>query len=1200
MNFSDASDIRIGQNQISALYFKNRKIWPRNPEEIYLVFTSEEDDNDFYFYARSSQWTLDIEVSYDDGKTWETFTSSIGSSRSGGTYIGTLDTGERMCIRGLNNTYSDFATDYNRYSSFRSDGKFKASGNIMGLIYGKYSDRDGAAFPENTSYNFMGLFMNSKATDISRLKFPAKTLSPYCYGAMFEGCTELVDLYTYMLPATTLANHCYDNMFAGCTNLLEVPILPATTLVEGCYRMMFDSCEKIDYIKMLATDISATDCLEDWVADVAPTGTFVKDYSLTSIPINSVSGIPVGWVYEEVNVPDFRTTHLTIQSQEANNTITYSGSDIEYLYYKVGDEGDTYEDFPSTGVTINADEKLILQGELSTVLGTFASTGNFRVYGNIQSLNLLGSTSIACTGGLFKNCTGLTDARYLILPQTTVPASGYVDMFKGCTSLVTAPKIEATQFNSRSLQSMFSGCTSLTTIRPFTIDNYALYVCSQMFADCTSLVMVPEIIINYAGYQTHQYMFTGCTSLIDASRIKMPTDIRDGYAFQHMFDGCTNLKNVPVLPATTLKHNCYNSMFRGCTSLEYAPILPATTLADSCYFQMFSGCQGLKTCPELPATTLAPGCYNAMFYNCISLTDSPYLGATTLVDSCYRYMFNKCYKLDYIECLATDISASNCTYHWVEDVAGSGTFVKDPNMQNWLLDSVDGIPIGWSDPDDWSTAYFNIKPIEYPCKIKFFLRSGTTDTGISYSTDLGTTWNTLSTVTHEHWVNDDVDYYYFDLTLNNGSVSIKSDHWNFRIYCSKDYYARGNIMSLLYEDNFANKTSLKRDNQFGHLFNPYYYFGSFGGDLVRANELYLPATTLTKYCYESMFEVTHINKAPELPATTMQYACYKNMFAHSALVNAPVLPATTLAKYCYYGMFSNCVRLNVAPALPVTTLTDYCYAHMFKGCYALTTTPTLSSTTLAPGCYAYMFAQTKFASSGIRYISQNSLPATTVPNYGYDHMFDGCTNLTLTDTQYNNLLPATTVGGFGYLAMFRGCTGLTKTVKLPATSFGIIGQNYASMFAECTGITTFTGNTMDGETYPVLLPATMLTFSMCYHMFAGCTGLTNSLRAGDTGYVRIFPTEHEITLNDGCFAEMFMGCSSLVYPAGWDPDSNGLPGSCYAKMFYGCKSLLAKCNREAFMGRTEEYPGYSSICEDMFEGYPSTSVQNRYLDLTSL
>ena len=646
MNFSYASDIRIGQNQISALYFGNKRIWPRDPEEIYLVLTSEEDDNDFYFFARTSEWALDIEVSYNDGKTWETFTSSIGSSSGSGTYIGTLDTGERMCIRGLNNTYADIDTNANKYCGFRSDGKFKASGNIMGLIYGKNSDIYGYAFPENTSQNFAGLFDHSKITDISRLKFPAITLTPYCYGAMFNHCTELVDLNINMLPATTLAPNCYITMFGDCTNLQEAPILPATILVERCYNHMFVNCSKIDYIKMLATNISATDCLAGWVANVAPTGIFIKDYYMTSIPVNSTSGIPVGWIYEEENVPDFSAIKLTIQSQEANNTITYSGSDIDSLYYKIGDTIGEFQKFPSAGVTINANEKIILQAELSTVLGTFTSTGNFIVYGNIQSLNNFGS-SLACTGGLFSGCTGLTDARYLILPQTTVPAKGYNRMFRQCSSLVTAPKIEATQFNSNSLQNMFQQCTNLTTIRPFTINNNASNVCRYMFHGCSSLVMVPEITINVADKQSCQYMFMSCTSLIDASRIKMPTDIRDQNACQSMFNGCENLKNVPELPATTLTRQCYSGMFANCTSLTTAPKLPATTLADYCYYQMFYYCNNLNS----------------------------------------------------ITCLATDISALHCTTLWVQDVANSGTFVKDPNMNSWVVDSVNGIPTGWTVTD---------------------------------------------------------------------------------------------------------------------------------------------------------------------------------------------------------------------------------------------------------------------------------------------------------------------------------------------------------------------------------------------------------------------------------------------------------------------------------------------------------------------
>ena len=45
---------------------------------------------------------------------------------------------------------------------------------------------------------------------------------------------------------------------------------------------------------MLATDISATNCLKNWVFKVATTGTFTKAAEMTSLPEGN-NGIPEGW-----------------------------------------------------------------------------------------------------------------------------------------------------------------------------------------------------------------------------------------------------------------------------------------------------------------------------------------------------------------------------------------------------------------------------------------------------------------------------------------------------------------------------------------------------------------------------------------------------------------------------------------------------------------------------------------------------------------------------------------------------------------------------------------------------------------------------------------------------------------------------------------------------------------------------------------
>ena len=162
-----------------------------------------------------------------------------------------------------------------------------------------------------------------------------------------------------------------------------------------------------------------------------------------------------------------------------------------------------------------------------------------------------------------------------------------------------------------------------------------------------------------------------------------------------MFESCGSLTIAPELPATTLTEWCYYGMFSNCTSLTSAPELPATELAERCYTLMFSDCTSLTTAPELPATTLAASCYKSMFQSCSSLTTVPELPATTLVENCYQFMFNRCASLNYIKCLATDISADDCTYYWVNNVYPTGTFIKHPDMNNWLIWN-NGIPIGWT------------------------------------------------------------------------------------------------------------------------------------------------------------------------------------------------------------------------------------------------------------------------------------------------------------------------------------------------------------------------------------------------------------------------------------------------------------------------------------------------------------------------
>ena len=195
----------------------------------------------------------------------------------------------------------------------------------------------------------------------------------------------------------------------------------------------------------------------------------------------------------------------------------------------------------------------------------------------------------------------------------------------------------------------------------------------------------------------YEYMFLNCGMLLDPPVLLPATTLADS-CYEGMFYNCASLVTAPVLPATTLARDCYRDMFNECEILRDAPVLPATTLSDGCYYSMFESCHKLTVAPVLPATTLTYDCYRRMFYSCDLLTTAPELPATTLSDGCYREMFSNCTKINYIKCLATDIHAPDSLTSWVEFVASTGTFIKNPNMTNWPT-GTSGIPSGWTVQD---------------------------------------------------------------------------------------------------------------------------------------------------------------------------------------------------------------------------------------------------------------------------------------------------------------------------------------------------------------------------------------------------------------------------------------------------------------------------------------------------------------------
>lgn len=276
---------------------------------------------------------------------------------------------------------------------------------------------------------------------------------------------------------------------------------------------------------------------------------------------------------------------------------------------------------------------------------------------------------------------------------------------------------------------------------------------------------------------------------------------------------------------------------------------------------------------------------------------------------------------------------------------------KDAPEDNVTVESLDQIEC----PYEGMTAYVNgVRYVytggEWVEKKNVYLTFKTLENGtfkfsgnaVNYSLDRGKTWNTLASNTSTPTVTAGQEIM-FKAELRASSLGSGIG----RFYSTGRFEAMGCPYSLCYGDVSADVTDLSGDNvSFHELF-----WGCTG--MTSAENLLLPAITLHRYCYRSMFYgCTSLTIAPSLPATTLARECYFSMFAGcTSLTTAPELPATTLAYSCYEDMFAGCTLLVTAPELPATRLARYCYRNMFLNCSSLnyikamfTTTPSSNYT----------------------------------------------------------------------------------------------------------------------------------------------------------------------------------------------------------------------------------------------------------------
>ena len=434
---NNISDCYVGSNQVSAVYLGSTLIWPTTPpqphdysQDYLTIYTNGlfQPLGDITFTNRSTSGTL----YYDEGdNNWRQLNGTISTVHPLIRLKGNLIPGAHQ------DPY--FLTDYGiGRLDILSSHDCNICGNIMSLLYGD---------------NFVG--------QTSLLGYD------YVFTRLFYNNSDIISAENLVFPNDTSI---------------------------GCYYQMFAHCTNLNYIKCLATDISATNCLLDWLNDVSATGTFVKDVN-TTWPTGA-SGIPSGWTTQNVGT-QYNLQYLTFEALEPT-TFSFSTNNLQYSL----DNGSTWTTLTVGNNTpqLAIGDKILwkqtgLTPNSTNGIGTFSATGNFNAYGNIMSLyygdNFVGEDDLTRKDYAFKAAfyenIKLIDASNLILPATTLANNCYWEMFNGCTSLTTAPKLPATTLTTRCYNNMFRDCESLTTAPKLPATTLVSGCYRYMFIGCESL-----------------------------------------------------------------------------------------------------------------------------------------------------------------------------------------------------------------------------------------------------------------------------------------------------------------------------------------------------------------------------------------------------------------------------------------------------------------------------------------------------------------------------------------------------------------------------------------------------------------------------------------------------------------------------------------------------------------------------------------
>ena len=856
---------------------------------------------------------------------------------------------------------------------------------------------------------------------------PAITLADSCYYGMFTGCSALVQ--PPALPATTLASSCYKNMFVSCASMTYAPHLPADYITDSAYAGMFRNCTSLNYINIHAKDRDSNS-LDNWVNNVAPTGTFVK-YPSEDYPIDSVSGVPIGWtIYNEGDyVPQTYTITIDINN-DAWGSVTGSGTYIAGATV-------TLQAFPNDGyrfvgwdyighiessnpVSFPLEEDMHLTAmfeEKPAVPETY--TVNLSIIGNSTGYTLTGAGTY-------------TDGDLVYVEITRDPDIPVTSNFAGWYILTDSEY----ELYSEDMSFMFSINENKTFYAKF--------------------VDIPPVYYNvYAGLDTESLEYgtvTGTGTYLDGSNATVNATPKTGYEFvywriDNQYDVTDNpytfkvTKNTqllahirPIVEKYDLIVENNNPWHTDIIVRDEGRIIYGENIIDN--YEANAQIEQIKysVSENATVTLTAENQYaDLLEFDGWYTIDDEYITLLISNEQTYSFTMNGpmkiCCKWKLIDTIdETDYSQEYFTITALEDCAVYADIILYRHHQNSLGRWIHHTALSY-------TLEYSINGGEWQQKlIAKSNEDSTTETTVQVANLAATDKMRVRCVMPWEYTSDNKKYIVKHVTLRTASIEKDQyDIWPLReIPCR----ISGNLMSLVYGSEFLNNNTLGYNYlrfpfDLRNIFDAYnvvfpllsdpslntnwenrstYYsnwedyidFDKDGNEIDKCDGSWHNGTY---YYWSGRFgEILSNNKymlrGPKSIGPNTYEGDYEGLLENNHnLYNAPLCPAEIIAPVCYDSMLRNCHSLQKpVPVLPALELQSFCYNRMYERCYMLQDPGIIPANILAPYAYQYMYAGCRSMMTGPE-IPIETLNINNAANRFY-LMFGDCINMSFLEVHF--------------------------------------------------------------------------------------------------------------------------------------------------------------------------------------------------------